>query len=153
MGHVWIFQQDSNPKTSCKIKTKMGHWAQNQAFAMAIPVPRPEPYRKWVGWTEEKKHQHRSGNLKDLERFCIEEWSLISCQVFSKFIKHYKRRLRAVILEKGGCKKNLIKVGKLFFPMCFGEKHLFHNVIPSPPNFHLFYFNKRLDFFFFFFLH
>ncbi len=35
------------------------------------------------GWTEEKKHRHRAGNLKDLEWFWMKEWSLISCQVFS----------------------------------------------------------------------
>jgi len=34
----------------------------------------------------------------------MEEWSLISCQVFSK-LRHYRRRLRAVILAKGDCKK------------------------------------------------
>jgi len=77
-GHVWIFQQYSDPKTNIKIKTKIGHWAQNQASAMATPVPRPELYRKWVGWTKEKKRQHGSGNLKDLERFSMEEWSMIS---------------------------------------------------------------------------
>jgi len=55
------------------------------------------------------KHQHGSGNLQDLERVCMEEWSLISCQVFSKLIRHYKRRLRAGILAKGDCKKYLIK--------------------------------------------
>ncbi|MDM1740218.1 hypothetical protein HX113_13950 [Acinetobacter towneri] len=38
MGHVWIFQPDNNPKTNLKNNTKMGHWAQNQASAMAIPV-------------------------------------------------------------------------------------------------------------------
>ncbi len=36
----------------------MGHWAQTQASAMAIPVLWPEPCRKWVRWTEEKKHRH-----------------------------------------------------------------------------------------------
>ncbi len=36
MGHVWIFQPDNNPKTNLKNNTKMGHWAQNQASAMAI---------------------------------------------------------------------------------------------------------------------
>jgi len=35
----------------------------------------------------------------------MEEWSLISCQVFSKLIRHYRRRLRAGILAKGNCKK------------------------------------------------
>ncbi len=34
----------------------MGHWAQNQASAMAIPVPWPEPCRKWVS-------EHSRGNV------------------------------------------------------------------------------------------
>ncbi len=38
-------------------------------------------------------------NLKDLERFCMEEWSLISYQVFSKLFRHYRRKLRAVTLS------------------------------------------------------
>ncbi len=69
-------------KTNIKINTKMCHWAQNEASAMAVPVPWPEPYRKWVGWTEEKKHQHEAGNLKDLERRKISMnglWSLVKC--------------------------------------------------------------------------
>ncbi len=93
MGHVWIFQPDNNPKTNHKINTKMGHWAQNQASAMAIPVLWPEPCRKWVRWTEEKKHRHGAVNLKDLERFWMKEWSLISCQVFSNLIRYYRRKL------------------------------------------------------------
>ncbi len=49
MGHVWIFLPDNNT-----------NWAQNQASAMAIPVLGPEPC------SEEMKHQHGAGNLKDL---------------------------------------------------------------------------------------
>ncbi len=93
MGHVWIFQPDNNPKTNLKNNTKMGHWAQNQASAMANPVFWPEPCRKWVRWTEEKKHRHGAVNLKDLERFWMKEWSLISCQVFSNIIRHYRKKL------------------------------------------------------------
>ncbi len=55
MGHVWIFQPDNNPNTNLKNNTTMGHRAQNQASAMTIPVLWPEPCRKWVRWTEEKK--------------------------------------------------------------------------------------------------
>ncbi len=55
MGHVWIFQPYNNQNTNLKNNTKMGHWAQNQASAMTIPVLWPEPCRKWVRWTEEKK--------------------------------------------------------------------------------------------------
>ncbi len=43
MGHVWIFQLYNSPNTNLKNNTKMGHWAQNQASAMAISVLWPEP--------------------------------------------------------------------------------------------------------------
>ncbi len=89
--------------------TQMGHWVQNQASAMAIPVLWPEPCRKWVRWTEEKKHRDGAVNLKDLERFWMKEWSLISCQVFSNLIRHYRRKFRAVKLANGGFKKYWIK--------------------------------------------
>ncbi len=69
IGHVWIFLPDNNT-----------NWAQNQASAMAIPVLWPEPC------SEEMKHQHGAGNLKDLERFWMKEWSLMSCQVSSSGI-------------------------------------------------------------------
>ncbi len=51
MGHVWIFQTDNNP--NLKNNKTMGHWAQTQASAMAIPVLWPELCRKWVRWREE----------------------------------------------------------------------------------------------------
>ncbi len=108
MGHVWIFQPYNNPNTNFRNNIKMGHWAQNQASAMTIPVLWPEPYRKWVGWTEEK-HQHTADNLKGLEWFWMMEWSLISYQVFSNFIRHYRRKCTAVKLANGGLKKYWIK--------------------------------------------
>ncbi len=43
MGHVWVFQLYTNPNTNLKNNTKISHWAQNQASAMAIPVLWPEP--------------------------------------------------------------------------------------------------------------
>ncbi len=54
MGHFLIFQPYNNPNTNLKNNTKMGHWAQKQASAMAIPDLWPEPCRRWVRWTEEK---------------------------------------------------------------------------------------------------
>ncbi len=95
-GRVWIFHQDNNPKQTSKSTQKW--FTQNESSAMAVPVLWPEPCRKWVRWTEEKKHRHGAVNLKDLERFWMKEWSLIS-----KLFRHYRRKLRAVILGKGRC--------------------------------------------------
>ncbi len=79
---------------------------QNQASAMIIPVLWPEPCRKWVRWTEE--NQHGAVNLEGLEWFWMKEWSLISCQVFSNIIRHYRRKLSAAKLANGGFKKYIV---------------------------------------------
>jgi len=85
----------SGQQSKSKINTKNVSLS-TKASAMTVPVAWPEPYRKWVGWTEEKKQEHGSGNQKDLGRFCMEEWSLIS-----KLIREHS--YLAVILAKGPC--------------------------------------------------
>ncbi len=108
MGHVWIFQPDNNPKTNLKNNTKMGHWAQNQASAMAIPVLWPEPCRKWVRWTEERSTVMElwiwriwsdSGWRNGL-------WSLVRCSLTSSGIIGENSY---TILANGGFKKHWIK--------------------------------------------
>ncbi len=57
------YQNHTNPQK----QHKNGHWAQNQASAMTIPVLWPEPCRKIseVNWREEAPSW--SCDLKDLE--------------------------------------------------------------------------------------
>ncbi len=79
-----ILQWANNPNTNLKNNTTMGHRAQNQASAMAIPVLWPEPCRKWVRWTEEKKLWiwriwRDSGWMNAL-------WSLVGCSLTSSGI-------------------------------------------------------------------
>ncbi len=68
------------------------------------------------------------------------KWSLISYQVFSKLFRHYRRKLRAVVLGKGHC-NNWVPIivatwnsESIYFTMRFS------------PHFQLFYFNDRLEF-------
>ena len=55
-------------------------------------------------WGELKRRVQKRGprSLDDLERLCNEEWSKIPLSVFSHLVKHYRRRLCAVFLAKGG---------------------------------------------------
>ncbi len=109
MGHVWIFQctiiQTQTSKTTQKWvtehKTKLLLWPFQSSDLNSVE-------HEW-GWTKEKKHRHRAGNLKVLEWFWMKEWSLISCQVFSNIIRYYKRTFRAVKLTNGGFKKYWLK--------------------------------------------
>ncbi|MBN3288548.1 NBAS protein, partial [Polyodon spathula] len=58
-------------------------------------------------WFELKRavHKRRLKDTKDLERFCMEEWSKIPSNVFSNLI-NYRKRLNAIILARGGSTEN-----------------------------------------------
>ncbi len=105
MGHVWIFQPYKNPNTNLKNNTQMGHRAQIQASAMTIPVLWPEPCRKWVRWTEEKKLWiwriwRDSGWMNAL-------WSLVGCSLASSGI--IGEHLELLNWQMRGFKKYWIK--------------------------------------------
>ena len=51
-------------------------------------------------------HKHKSKDMKDLEWFCMEDWSKIPPNLFSNLIKHSRNRLSAIILARGGCTKH-----------------------------------------------
>ncbi len=143
MGHVWIFQPYNNPNANLKNNTKMGHWAQNQASAMAIPVLWPEPYRKRVKWTEEK----RRSTVMELWIWRIWSdsgwrnglWSLVRCPLTSSGIIGENSY---TILANGGFK--VLNKRVPMCPMCIREKHLFHNDIS--PHFKFLFSNEKLDF-------
>ncbi len=68
------------------------------------------------------------------------KWSLISYQVFSKLFRHYRRKLRAVILGKWRC-NNWVPI---LWPTWTRESIYF--TMRFSPHFQLFYFNDRLEF-------
>ncbi len=89
-------------KTNIKINKKLSHWAQNESFTMSVPVLWPEPCRRWVG--ERKRSTNMELWIWRVWRDSVwRKWSLISYQVFSKLFRHYKRKLRAVILGIAHC--------------------------------------------------
>jgi len=121
------------------IKPKICHWAQNEASAMTIPDE----------WAELKR---RSTNMDvGIWRIWRDSDSLISRQVFSKLIRHYRRRLRAVILAKGGYEKYLINYAQCVLEKSFYFVMLFTLTFNSLVNF--FEWNIKsinyTDFFFF----
>ncbi|KAF7662664.1 hypothetical protein LDENG_00230420 [Lucifuga dentata] len=67
-----------------------------------LPWPSPDLNPITGLWDQLKKrvHKRRCGNPTDLERFCMEECCQIPRHVYSNLVKHYRRRLRAVILAK-----------------------------------------------------
>ena len=65
---------------------------QNQCSARAISVSRL-PIKNM--WSELKRavHKRKPKYMTELERFCIEEWSKISQNVFANLIEHYTNKL------------------------------------------------------------
>jgi len=75
----------------------------------------------------------------DLERVCMEVWSLILGQVFSKLIRHYRRRLWYIgkrRLQKAFNKQVPITVAKVFWRKTFISYVIY-------PHFQFFYVNER----------
>ncbi len=88
-----------------------------------------------VNWREEAPSW--SCESEGSGRLWMKELSLISYQVFSKLFRHYRRKLRAVILGKGCCNNCVPTWNResIYFTMRFS------------PHFPLFYFNDGLEFF------
>ena len=50
-------------------------------------------------------HQQNPTNLKELEKFCLEEWATTTVVKCAMLIETYPKRLAAVIAAKGGSTK------------------------------------------------
>jgi len=120
--------QNKNVSLSTKLRICNGH-----------PNPWPEPYRRWLGWTEKKKHQQGSGEIlyggmvSDLLSVVLQTHQALWKKAQSFYLG--KRRLQKVFNKRGQ-----IIVPKVFWRKTF----LFHIVIS--PHFQLFNFNERLAF-------
>ncbi len=115
----------------------MCHWAQNEAPAMEVPWP--EPYRE-KEWGELKS---RSTNMELLiwgiwvilfERMVYDLLpGVLQTHYYYYSFRHYRRKLRAVILAKGHCNNSMsIIVSNV------GENIYF--ILRFSPHFPLFYF-------------
>lgn len=101
LGRVWRFQQDNDPKHTCKIATKYLETNVPEVIDWPSNSPDLNPIENLWGMVKRGVEKQQPKNLMELESFMVEEWVSIPDYVIKNLVGSMRRRCE-LIIEGGG---------------------------------------------------
>ena len=101
LGHQWTFMQDNDPKHTSKL---VKNWLEsNRINVLEWPAQSPDlnPIENLWRTLKVRVQKRNPTNFTQLEDFCQDEWHKLTQTDCNNLIKHYYKRLEAVIKNKG----------------------------------------------------